>query len=185
MSVDAVLDRAVALGLDIRLAQDGEHIDVPGTLPRDIEEAILANRSEVLFHLADQERSEVLTRLEALRKKINEGDEPAEDRPGLRDVAFDPLLDRLWVLERVIAGYEQSGLASWYREGWVMIHSSLLSETVVVVRDEVALRNLPGGARVFPMYRFEEMEALKDCDEPAIRRAHAYKRAFHGSVRAG
>lgn len=175
---EAIANRADEL--DIRLTPDAEHIDGPATLAAEIEETIITNRSEVLFRLAVKERTEVLARLESLRQRIDDESIPFQERETLVRTELDGNLDRLGVLERVLHDYERSGLAQWYTEGWILVRSELLNETVVVVCDEKV--KLPAGARQFPVYRFVEVQALDGADDETIRRAHRTKKVFRGEV---
>lgn len=109
MTAEAIADRADEF--DIRLTEDARYLDVPAKLPKDVEETIHANRSEVLYRLALKEHTEVLARFQEVRQRIDDESIPYQKRETLATTELDANLDRLSVLEHVRRDYERSGLA--------------------------------------------------------------------------
>ncbi len=150
-----------------------------GTLSDELKNLVQVNKQEILFHLRTREYTRLRAEANKLAEWIDNSDAPIQERRE-RVPEFKKLVNRIAELQPHIDHYEKSGLGSWYGQGWLLIHSNLLNELIVVVRD--ADVQVPEGAGAYPVYEMREVKALKDADEEQIRGAHRVKKVFKGKV---
>ncbi len=173
MTAVELIERCRRLRNPLRLSRDGLKIAADRAPPERVADNICRQKDEVRYFLAMEERALTSRRLLSLESGVHM-ELPDEVRR---------LRERLSLLEAVLGDFNRRGLNSWYAKGWIMVHSQLLNEVVVVVRDDSV--ELPSGAAAFPCYRFSEVQELQGMDQETIRRVHGLKKTFRGEIVAG
>lgn len=179
MSVIEILDKLKAAGFSVSSDSQDILLDGDAVLDDDLRRAIQANKQELLFHLRTDEYARLTAQARELAEWIDNSDAPIEERRE-RVPEFKELVNRIAELQPFIDAYQKNGTAQWREKGWLLLHSDLLNEMIVVVRGTDV--QLPEGARGYPVYSFKEVEALAGASEEQIREAHKIKKAFNGEV---
>ncbi len=169
-------------GKGVQFEPRGERIWISSKdLPAETMDTIQAGRQEALWFLRTRLYTKLRTQAEKLASYLDDTSVPLPDReqklPGYED-----LVGRISELQLFIDHYQASGLDRWYSQGWLLIHSDLLGEMIVLIRDPEV--KLPESARVYPIYQFSEVQVLDGKSDEIVRAAYMTKKTFNGKIEA-
>ncbi|MBW8003123.1 MAG: hypothetical protein FVQ80_14070 [Planctomycetes bacterium] len=182
MKIETILKKLKSAGFKISFDEQDILLDNPtgnAVLDNQLKEAVKANRQEILFRLRTCEYRHLRAEANKLAEWIDNSDAPIQERRE-RVPEFKKLVNQIAELQGFVDAYQKNGTAQWYEKGWLLLHSDLLGEMIVVVRD--ADVQLPEGSRGYPVYEFKEVEALTGASEEQIRETHKIKRVFQGKI---
>ena len=178
MTVSKILGKLQGAGFSVSFDKDivlhGE-----GDLSDELRDLVQQNKQEILYHLRTSEYTKLTKQAEELASWLNDSSVPLPDREK-RLPEYEALVEQISELQPYIDYYKESGLDRWYSEGWLLLHSELLNELIVIIRDETV--DLPSGVGAYPVYQFSEVEALSGKTDEVIRGVHATKKVFKGEV---
>ena len=182
MNIDSILKNLKSAGFDVSFDDHDIFLNNStgqAVLDDELKDVIQSNKQEILYHLRIREYIQLYTQTKKLTECLNDSASPLaaqkEQFPQL-----EALINKISELEPFIQHYKASGLTQWYESGWLLIHSELLNELVVLVKDENV--ELPTGAKAYPVYLFKEVESLDGKSDEIIRAAHRIKKAFSGEI---
>ncbi len=176
--ITALIQDLEAEGIQLKPLEDSVWLSKEN-LTAEIINQVKENKPEILFFLRMREYRQLTAQAHKLAVWLNDHATPlAARKEKLQE--YESLLEQIADLQPFTDHYQESGLAHWYDSGWLLIHSELLNELVVMVKDETV--ELPAGARAYPVYLFKEVESLDGKSDEIIRAAHRTKKAFSGRV---
>ncbi len=181
MTVSKILGKLEGAGFSVSFDED---IVLHGQKPLDdeLKNLVQDNKQEILFHLRTGEYTKLTKRAEELAGYLNDHPATPLRKPEERLAEYEQLVDRISELQPYIDHYELSGLGRWYSEGWFLLHSDLLNEIIVIVRDPET--KLSAGCSIYPIYQFSEVKALDGKSDDQIRAVHKTKKVFSGEVQS-
>ena len=182
MMIDSIITKLHSAGFSVSFDDQDILLDNPSVqavLDDELKETIQVNKQELLFHLRSREYSRLTEQAEKLDAYLNGPSTPRSEREA-RLEEYEHLVKRISELQSYIDHYQGSGLGSWYESGWMLLHSEILNELIVVVRDETI--KVPEGTQHFPKYLLKEINKLKHLDEQQIKQAHSVKKVFQGNI---
>ncbi len=171
-----ILKKLKTVGFQVSADDRDILLDGNAVLSDNLRQDIQANKPEILFHLRTREYARLREQALALSAWIDDSSLPLKERQA-RLPEYDSLVERIGELQEHVDHYRESGLDRWCREGWILIHSELLNELIIVIRNSEI--QAPDG---YPVYEFREVKMLEGKSDQQIRQAHAVKKAFEGEI---
>lgn len=181
MTAFEILNKLKGAGFSVSFDED-IILHGQGDLDDELRHLVEENKSELLYHLRTREYDRLTGEAGKLASYLNDSPAPLPGRES-QLFKYEALVDRIAELQPHIDRYQESGLTRWYSEGWLLVHSEILNELIVVIRDPDV--KLPAGARAYPVYLFKEVETLAGKNDQTICAANKVKKTFKGKIEAG
>ncbi len=186
MTIDTILKTLKSASYVVGFDDHDILIDLPDggivNLDDGLRADVLQQKQEILFFLRSKKYNQLRAQAESLGAYLDDTSILPAER-GKRLAEYEDIVKQIAALEPVIQHYEESGLSRWYGQGWFLLHSDLLNEIIVIVRDPSI--KLPAGCSNYPVYQPKEVTALDGKTDEVIKAAHSAKKVFSGQVKGG